>query len=188
MTSNRKVFILLFSFSVMNETNLLVVLFLFSVLVLSSCNNDGLDKTDTSSEKIKNSGGEELLDVRAEYSFCYDTGAYDPTQRSQCELSLTYKECKEWMTNKEGMGSTTFYANFTGGEPTISGRTANEYYMVVHYDADKAEKTDRRAVFKDIPSEFMHFVRGGCYPNATIEIYNMDDELMGSMSFDYSSE
>jgi hypothetical protein len=49
-------------------------------------------------------------------------------------------------------------------------------------------KTDRRAVFKDIPSEFMHFVRGGCYPNATIEIYNINDELMGSMSFDYSSE
>ena len=100
-------------------------------------------------------------------------------------MPLTYKECYEWMSRENGQGDTFFYANFTGGEPTIPGRTANEYYMVVHYD-DKTEKTDTSAVFKDDPSEFMHVVKGNCYPNATIEIYNTEDELMGRMSLENS--
>lgn len=160
-----------------------------SLVFFSGCtgeNNSNESTTDTSSESIKATGGEELLDIHAEYAFCYDTGAYDPTQRYNCELPLTYKECIEWMSKEEGQGSTTFYANFTGGEPTIPGRTANEYYMTVTYGEGKVEKTDRSAVFKDIPSEFMHYVEGNCYPNATIRIYNMNDELMGIMSFDYT--
>lgn len=170
-----------------------IVLILFCSLVfVSGCvENTDVDDSNTEnapSESVKASGGEELLDVRAEYSFCYDTGSYDPTQRNECKLSLTYKECREWMSKEEGTGNTFFYANFTGGEPTQVARTANRYYMVVKYAEGKVEETDSSAVFKDIPSEFSHLVRGNCYPNATIEIYNMDDELMGSMSFDYSSE
>lgn len=156
---------------------LLLLLFLLSLCACSSETGD--------SAQLKNQGGEELLDVRADYSFCYDTGSYDPTKRQQCEMPLTYKECYEWMSRENGQGDTFFYANFTGGEPTIPGRTANEYYMVVHYD-DKTEKTDTSAVFKDDPSEFMHVVKGNCYPNATIEIYNTEDELMGRMSLENS--
>ncbi|MGM5481266.1 MAG: hypothetical protein ACQESE_02540 [Nanobdellota archaeon] len=164
----------------------IIVLIVLSLVSLSACGSDGT--TDSSSETITNQGGEELLGVHAEYSFCYDTGAYDPTQRYTCELPLTYKECRKWKAQQEGTGKTVFYANFTGGDPTISGRTANIYYMVVNYSDGKIVKTDTQAAFKDIPAEFMAFVDDDCYPNATIEIYNTNDDLMGSMSLDYSQE
>lgn len=175
----------------MKKTKIILTLLIFSILIITACNNDDKinENNNNPSTSKKQTGGEELLGIRAEYSYCYDTGAYDPTERSKCELQLTYKECGEWMImQEEGQGSTIFYANFTGGEPTITGRTANEYYMVVHYGDNKIDKTDTRTVFKDIPSEFMHYVRGSCYPNATIEIYNIKDELMGSMSFDYTQK
>ncbi|MFP4567739.1 MAG: hypothetical protein ACLFN8_02225 [Candidatus Woesearchaeota archaeon] len=176
----------------MIKTKITITLLLFSILLIVACTNEeeftinDLNDNNKPSTTNKNSGGEELLGIRAEYSFCYDTGAYNPTERSKCEMQLTFKECSEWMMKQEGEGSTIFYANFTGGEPTKTGRTANEYYMVVTYADNKVEQTDTRTVFKEKPSEFMHFVRGNCYPNATIEIYNLEDELMGTETFDYA--
>ena len=152
--------------------------------MLSACGTE-TSKSGSDTE-FENNGGEDLISVRAEYAYCYDTGAYDPTQRYTCELELSYKGCKEWMGSQEGTGKTHFYAEFSGGEPTRAARTANEYYMVVKYGDGLVETTDTRAVFKDIPSEFASYVEGGCYPNATIEVYNTQDELMGRESFDYS--
>lgn len=160
------------------------LLLLAALLVLSACGSETTN--DTPDEGVEPEGGEELLSVRADYAYCYDTGSYDPTQRYRCEMELSYDGCKEWMGKQEGTGKTHFYAEFSGGEPTQAARTANEYYMVVKYGDGLVETTDTSAVFKDFPSEFVSYVDGGCYPNATIEIYNTEDELMGRESFDYS--
>ncbi|MGM5480734.1 MAG: hypothetical protein ACQESC_04725 [Nanobdellota archaeon] len=172
----------------MKTITLFFGLMVLTLLSLSGCGSVSQENssTDDSSRSI-DSTGEELLDVRAEYSFCYDTGSYDPTKRFKCELPLTYLECQEWMSKEQGSMSTTFYANFTGGEPTISGRTANRYYMVVEYGDGLNTTTDPTTVFKDIPEELYVIVDGACYPNATIKIFDMSDELKDSMSLDYSS-
>lgn len=168
------------------SAKVIVVLIVTLFLVACSSNSvvdEGLE--DSNSVETYNEGGEELHDVYAEYSFCYDTGSYDPTLRYKCEMPLTYKECVEWMSQQEGQGKTVFYANFSGGEPTQPGRTANQYYMTVHF-GDQTQQTDTQTVFKNIPSEFMMFVDDNCYPNATVEIYNTNDVLMDVMTLEYT--
>lgn len=179
------------------KNKMLVFVLIAALFVIAACSGADNDN-QTSDNEEENAdpdpseqnveGEEELLSVKAEYSFCYDTGAYDPTLRSKCEDQITYKECKEWQGKEQGTSNTFFYATALGGEPTIPGRTANYYYIKVKYGDNKEITTDERAIFKEIEGDFMAYDDTGCYPNATIEMYNVDDELMDKMSFDYTEK
>lgn len=175
----------------MKKTYLIGIVVIVVMFSLTACSNSTEQASTTTSSsdkslaKIKASGGEELHSVRAEYSFCYATDNPDPTLRSKCEDQITYEECKDWQGRIEGSSNTFFYAVFSGGEPTIPGRTANYYRMKVMYGENLEQISGEQAVFKDIESEFMLYDQSGCYPKATIEILNADDEVMGRKSFDY---
>ncbi len=163
-----------------------------TLVLLTACSN-GADSSafekatskKTTTEKTVNArGGEQLLSVRAEYSYCYSTGDYDPTNAYDCAENITYKECLEWKAKEPGEAHTFFYATFMGGEPTIPGRYANEYYMRAYYGDKLEQETDEQAAFPEMESEFSVYDLTDCYPKGTMEIYNVDDDLMAKMSFD----
>lgn len=175
----------------MKEYKKLIIIAIVVVsLLLIACSNSN-DETDKKvagkdSQKVtKAKGGENLVSVRAEYTFCYDTGSYDPTLRIACESNITYKQCLEFKENQPGGAHTFFYAIFEGGEPTIPGRYANNYYMKVKYGKHQELKTDNIAAFQDSETEFKIYDLTDCYPKGTMELYNVNDELMGRMSYDY---
>ena len=179
-------------------TKILFLLLVSVCLLLAACSDSdksidstkSKDKTSKTTETAKATGGEKLISVRAEYSYCYSTPEnHDPTMSFECTEEITYKECMEWKERKPGEANTFFYAVFEGGEPTLPGRFANEYYMKVKYGDGLEMQTDTRAAHPGLESEFyiLELVKE-CYPNGTIEIYNTDDKLMASMSFDYSDE
>lgn len=167
---------------------LLIILVLFFGCT-QSINNEDITNNQSNTNLVQNaSGGEKLISVKAEYSFCYSTDNPDPTLRQQCEENITYKQCKEWQLKENGASNTFFYATFSGGEVTEAAkkmaRYSNEYYMKVYYD-EKEIQSGKRAVFKDSPSDFMEYAEGGCYPTANIEIYRQEGNLLvGKMSID----
>ena len=174
---------------------LAIIIFITMLLLLVACsknvNDDNTEKKvteKTTSEKAaKATGGEKLIAVRAEYSFCYSTDNPDPELSRECVDNITYKECLEWKTREPGQASTFFYATFEGGEPTTVGWNANEYYMKVIYGDDLEQETGTQVAFPDMESEFMAYDLEDCYPRGTIEIYNTQDEPMGKMDFDYEN-
>lgn len=180
-------------------TILILVVLVSMMLLLTACgkneNNTDTAQKDSTSDMKSNTkdskeqkGGEKLISVRAEYSYCYATPEnYDPTMAFDCVDNLTYKDCMEWKAKEPGQGHTYFYAEFMGGEPLIKFKNANEYIMKVKY-AENLEVEDNLVIFPGDTDEF--YVSGGddCYPKATIEVYNMEDKLMGKMSFDNKYE
>lgn len=172
----------------MKKTLIFGILIISALLLIAGCSKNSNDSESAEKDAGKPQGGEKLESVRAEYSFCYDNGNYDPTLRYTCEQELKYKQCKEWELKEEGASTTFFYAEFLGGEPTTAGWYSNYYYMKVKYADGKELTTDKMAVSKEIPGEFMIHDDTGCYPKGTIEIYNMQDELMAKMSFDYTQQ
>lgn len=171
----------------MKTHHILGIILIAALLMLTACSNNdntpNISDEQSSSLKAKPTGGEKLESVRAEYSFCYSTDNYDPTLATECEENITYKQCLEWKEKQAGQASTFFYAIFQGGEPTTVGRNANEYYMKVKY-GEGLEARDEIVAFPNIKSTFDAYDLTDCYPIATIEIYNMQDELMGKMSLD----
>lgn len=180
------------------STRLIVTLVLVAIgIALASCGGpdagsnaaaDAADATASVDAPANAAGGEKLVSVKAEYSFCYSTGAYDPTQDRECMDNITYRECTQAEKDRAGSSSTFFYAVFSGGESRHAGWNANRYYMVVEYDnGTKTLETDAQTVFKDLPDDFMAYDLDGCYPAATITIFDeATDDPMGSMSFDYA--
>lgn len=177
---------------------LLLLVIISSSLLLSACSSKNSDSKDLDAQStgktdsknaVKTKGGEKLLSVRAEYTYCYATPEnYDPTAAFECDSEITYKQCLEWKEKEEGEAHTFFYAVFEGGEATIPGRYANNYYMKVKYGTNLEQKTDTSAAFPERETEFKAYDLTDCYPKGSLEIYDVEDKLMGSMSFDYTND
>lgn len=180
------------------NNKILIILLITAVLLLAACssgnddNSEKISKSEkaslTDKEVVKAKGGEKMISVRGEYSYCYATPEnHDPTMAFECVDNLTYKECLEWKNKEPGKGATFFYADFIGGEPTIPGRTANEYYMKIIY-GDGLEGSDDLVIFPNMQDDFYVSDVEDCYPNATIEVRNKEGDLLGKMSFNYADE
>lgn len=176
---------------------LIASIFFIAIFVLLFGCTQNSDLNNTSSQNNNSNlkenveGGEKLISVRADYSFCHSTDSYDPTEAFVCEDDLDYSECKKWESDVAGEANTHFYATFNGGKVTAANKqkawNANEYYMKIDYNGLE-ETTSERAVFENTTDEFAIYTSGECYPKADFKIYRAgDDLLVGEMSLDNSS-